>query len=66
MMDGKPKKAALKDLIKFMKSMDLEKVKGYKKSKDDEPAITATQISPKDAKKLKKAFRDDEDDEDED
>jgi hypothetical protein len=61
-----PKKAALKDLMKAMRGMDLEKVKGYKKAKDEEPVVTATQVSPAEAKKLKKAFKKDDDDDDED
>jgi len=47
-----PKKTALKDLIKAMKSLDLEKVKGYKKADDAEASITATQVSREQAKEL--------------
>lgn len=59
MKDHMPKKAALKDLMKAMKSLDLEKVKGYKSSKDEEPSIEATQVSREEAEKLKKKFEDD-------
>ena len=61
MKDNMPKKAALKDLVKAMKSLDLEKVKGYKKAKDEEPMIEATQMSREQADKLKKKFEQDED-----
>ena len=57
-----PKKSALKDLIKAMKSLDLEKVKGYKKADDDEAAITATEVSEKEAKKIKKKFEEEDED----
>ena len=61
MKDHMPKKAALKDLMQAMKSLDLEKVKGYKKAKDEEPMIEATQMSREQADKLKKKLEQDED-----
>lgn len=58
--DMMPKKTALKDLIKAMKGLDLERVKGYKKAKDEEPAIEATQVSREEAERLKEKFEDED------
>ena len=61
MKDHMPKKSALKHLMQAMKSLDLEKVKGYKKAKDEEPSVEATKVSREEADKLKKKFEEDED-----
>jgi hypothetical protein len=52
-----PKKAALTALVKAMKGLDLEKVKGYTKSDDDTPAMEATEVKGKEADKLKKSMK---------
>jgi hypothetical protein len=41
-----PKKEALIDIVKAMKGLRIEKMKGYKKSSDEEPSIEAEVETP--------------------
>lgn len=43
-----PKKEALKSLIKTMREMQLEKIKGYSKGEDEIPAMVAEMKKKKD------------------
>lgn len=58
-MDIAPKKEALKGIISVMKELKLEKMKGYKKAKDEEPSVEMEmhQLDKKKSDKLKQAIR---------
>ena len=64
-MDGMPKKEALMGIIKAMKELKLEKLKGYKKAEDEEPSmeVEVEEVSKEKADKIKDMFGDEDEEE---